>query len=130
VRGALRIESVSDPNWSAALAMLKDGEYIVFRGVRLTLMDHTKLGPPTVGRLLVQIPSEWLPANVDERRARVDLARGDGILDALVTDSPDIREFAEKHRVTFELIHDYGNMDVLIATMVDGQITWGHVPWR
>ncbi|HEX3630185.1 MAG TPA: hypothetical protein VHW91_06935 [Candidatus Dormibacteraeota bacterium] len=116
------MEAVGGPNWSAAIAMIRDGGYVIYRAIGLTLREYR--GPqPALGRLKARIQSSWQAENVTRERAIADLERGKATIQALVKESAEIRELARERGLEYELIDDYGMGAVRLATEVDGLLT-------
>jgi hypothetical protein len=85
-RGALSVEAVGGPNWSAAIAMIRDGGSVTYRGIGLTLREYRR-PQPALGRLKARIQSSWQAENVTRERAIADLERGKATIQALVQES-------------------------------------------
>lgn len=124
VRGdVLSVDEVGGPNWSAAIAMIREGGYVVYRGIGLTLRDYR--GPRSaLGRLRARIQSSWQTESVTKERATADLERGKATIQSLVQESPEIAALARKHGLEYELIDDYGMGAVQLAVEVDGVVTF------
>lgn len=58
-----------------------------------------------------------------------DLSHGQAVVEALAADSADIRQLIEARGVRYELLDDYGNGTLLIATSASGDVQWKHAPW-
>ena len=127
---ALPVDSCEGPRWRTALEVLKEGGYVVFKGVGLTLRDDGARGKPQLGTLRARVQSGWQAQNLSEARALEDLSRGAAIVDDLIARSPEIREVVEQRGMLYELLDDYGTGAVLIATMSEGRIDWRLAPWR
>jgi hypothetical protein len=108
--------------------MIREGEYVVYRGIGLTLREYR--GPRlALGRLKARIQSSWQAENVTRERAIADLESGKATIQQLLHDSPEIADLARKHGLEYELIDDYGMGAVQVAREVDGQLTI-HLPHR
>lgn len=129
MEGSLRVDAIGGTNWSAALELLRAGEYVEYRGVTLTLAEFDR-GKRRLGTLQAIMPISWALSNLTEARALSDIARGTAVVDELITESADIREMAQERGLRYELVDDYGKGSTLIATVVDGVPHWNDRPWE
>jgi hypothetical protein len=129
------VESVGGENWAAAVKVLKEGGSIVFRGIGLTRRQpdagdaESETETETLGPLVASIFTEWSVDNLNEVRAKADVARGQQIVQELLAESSDVREVASAG-IQFELVYDYGLGSLLIARIADGRFVWYRAPWR
>jgi hypothetical protein len=124
----LRVDDVDGPNWGAAIAMLRDGQYAAFRGVGLMLVANVgKRGEKTLGAVVARLQARWLPENLTRERALTSFLEGQDVIDGLITESPDIRELIQGRGLVYQLMDDYETGSVLIATMTSGTLEW-HLP--
>ena len=120
---ALSLDEVGGPNWSAAIAIIREGGFVVYRGIGLTLRDYH--GPrPALGRLTARIQSSWQAENVAKDRAIADLERSKATIQELIDESSEIAALAQKHGLEYEPIDDYGMGAVRLAVEADGSVTF------
>lgn len=129
-RGALRVDLVGGPNWAAAVAILNEGGYIIYRGIGLTAGASDRSGKRHLGVVTAEIPSEWQSENLTEARALADIERGKAVVDELTAESPDVRQLIQSQGLQFDLIDYYGMGSTLIARYKDGSIEWHHPSLR
>jgi hypothetical protein len=129
---ALRIDVVDGPNWQAALELLRDGHVIVYQGIGLELTDVSEPSRVTLGPLTpltARIATQWELGNLTKSRALADLSRGQAIVQALISDSSDIRQLVDDRGLRYELVDDYDTGAILLATLTAGVIEWRHTRW-
>lgn len=117
---ALFVDETEGQRWRAALEILAEGGYIVWRGMGLTLRANIGKGRPRVGpRLFVRVMSIWEPEHVSPARAESELRRAQAELEELKSESPAFATLVSGRPVSYELLHDYGMGTVLLATWTD-----------
>ena len=113
----LTVEEASGQRWKAALEILAEGGYIVWRGIGLTLRAHIDRGRSRIGpRLFVRVFTALEPAEVSPARAEAELRRAQGELEELKAESPEFASLVAGRPLSYELLHDYGMGAVLLAT--------------
>lgn len=126
---ALWVDEASGQRWRAALEVLAEGGYIVWRGIGLTLRTHIGKGQSRVGpRLFVRVSSAWEPEHMTLSRAEAELRRAQAELEDLKNESPDFAQLVSGRPTSYELIHDYGMGAVLLATFSDGAFEYRWKP--
>ena len=90
---AFRVDESNGQRWQAALALLAEGGYIVWRGIGLTFRTQAVGDFPTVGsKLWVRVETALDPDHMTPTRAEAELRTAQGNIAELAGDS---KEFAE-----------------------------------
>jgi hypothetical protein len=106
---ALAVDEASGQRWRAALEILADGGYIVWRGIGLTLRTHIGKGRSRVGPgLFVRVFSAWDPEHTTSSRAEAELRRAQAALEELKGESPEFAALVADRPISYDLIYDYG----------------------
>lgn len=114
---ALAVDEAAGQRWQAALEILAEGGYILWRGIGLTLRAHIGKGRSRIRpRLFVRVSSAWEPDLLTPLRAEAELRHAQAELQELKTESPDFARLVSGRPVCYELLHDYGMGSVLLAT--------------
>ncbi len=117
---AVTVDEASGQRWEAALSILAEGGFIVWRGLRLTFRTQTGSGPPSVGpKLWVRVGTALDPAHLTPARAEAELRTAQGGIAELAGDSKEFADLISGHPISYELIDDYGKGSVRLATWTD-----------
>ena len=117
---ALRVDETNGQRWQAALALLAEGGYIVWRGIGLTFRTQAVGDFPTVGsKLWVRVETALDPDHMTPTRAEAELRTAQGNIAELAGDSSEFAELISGRPVAYELLYDYGMGAVRLATWTD-----------
>jgi len=114
---ALRVDETNGQRWQAALALLAEGGYIVWRGIGLTFRTQAVGDFPAVGsKLWVRVETALDPDHMTPTRAEAELRTAQGNIAELAGDSKEFAELISNHPIAYELLYDYGMGAVRLAT--------------
>lgn len=124
-RADIAVEEPSGPRWEAAVEMLGEGA-MVRLGSLLLYLERDKAGRPSQdGALIVEIPVTAWHGLTRERQERLAAARFEEAREhvgAVVEGDAGLRSVVADREITFELVDDYGNGAVRLATLEEGQV--------
>jgi hypothetical protein len=117
---ALTVDEASGQRWEAALSILAEGGYIVWRGMGMTFRTQSGAGPPKVGpKLWVWVEAALEPDHMTPARAEAELRAAQGSIAELASDDKDFAELISGHPIAYELLHDAGRGGVRLATWTE-----------
>jgi hypothetical protein len=124
-RGDISVDEPSGQRWQAAIEMLGEGAIVRVAGLLLYL-DRDKSGKPWEGApLIVEIPANaWhdLSRERQEQIAASMLKEAQKRFAGLEEASTELRDLVGGRELTFELVDDYGNGAVRLATLEEEQV--------
>jgi hypothetical protein len=114
---ALRVDEAIGQRWKAALEILAEGGYILWREIGLTFRSQVGAGPSKVGTTLyVRVGSAWQTDSITPGRAEAELRGAQDEIANLAHNSADFADLIAGHPISYELLYDYGTGAVRLAT--------------
>ncbi len=122
-RANLVIESPEGQRWEAGLGMLPEGATLLIGDLLLYLDPGKDLRPDRQASLVVDADaSRWwheAPKPERETRAREQLTDARTRFDGLLQQNPTLAKLAQDRTIRYELVDDYGDGAVLLATLTN-----------
>lgn len=124
----MSVDEATGLEWDAALATLREGGHMLWRGIGLTVSVHEAGKPSRVGQtLFVRVRTSWEPDHMTPGRAEAELLQARGAIAELAGDSRGFAELVSGRAVSYELLYDYGMGAVRLATWTDAGFAY---EWR